>query len=108
MVATVFHIPPVVLICLNLNDPMNLMFQTLTCVTLGICSTHMHRSLYVYANSKEGVVLTPVFASITTNQHIPGVFYPMKSIDRPEIDISQKNHEVAVRDQDVGGFLGAT
>jgi len=50
--ATVAEVPPTVLIALNLNDPLNLMFQLPAMIMLSICATRMYRSLtdFVYGS----------------------------------------------------------
>ncbi|KAF8994554.1 hypothetical protein BDQ17DRAFT_1088963 [Cyathus striatus] len=47
--ATLGEVPCVLLFCLNLNDPMNLLFQTPSLVTMSICATRMYRELAEYA-----------------------------------------------------------
>jgi hypothetical protein len=43
--ASVAEVPPVVFILLDLNDPLNLMFQPSGFVVMSIAATRMHRSL---------------------------------------------------------------
>jgi len=43
--ATVAEVPPAVFIILNLNDPLNLMFQTPALIGMSIAATRMYRSL---------------------------------------------------------------
>jgi len=43
--ATIAEIPPVVFICLDLNDPLNYMFQVPAVITMSIASTRIYRSL---------------------------------------------------------------
>ncbi|KAH9967224.1 hypothetical protein BC827DRAFT_1264088 [Russula dissimulans] len=45
LLATIAHVPPVVFISLNLNGPLNLMFQTPAVITVSIAATRMYRSL---------------------------------------------------------------
>ncbi|KAI0298461.1 hypothetical protein B0F90DRAFT_1818672 [Multifurca ochricompacta] len=45
VLATVGQVPPTVFLFLNLNQPMNLMFQTPALVIMTICSTRLYRSL---------------------------------------------------------------
>jgi len=45
LLATAAEVPPTVLIVLNLNDPLNLMFQLPSVITMSIAATRMHRSL---------------------------------------------------------------
>ncbi|KAH9964913.1 hypothetical protein BC827DRAFT_1265599 [Russula dissimulans] len=45
LLATAAEVPPTVLITLNLNDPLNLMFQQPAMITLSIAATRMYRSL---------------------------------------------------------------
>ncbi|OBZ67866.1 hypothetical protein A0H81_12271 [Grifola frondosa] len=57
-----------VLISLNLNDAMNMLFQTPVSVSMTICSTRMHRSLYEFANSGQVVVDVNLGGSCRTSQ----------------------------------------
>jgi hypothetical protein len=50
LVATIAEIVPVVFICLNLNEPFNLMFQIPSMVTLSIAATRIHRGLVDYTS----------------------------------------------------------
>ncbi|KAF8261249.1 hypothetical protein EI94DRAFT_821028 [Lactarius quietus] len=43
--ATIAEVPPSVFLILNLNGPLNLMFQTPALIVMSIASTRMHRSL---------------------------------------------------------------
>ncbi|KAI0298459.1 hypothetical protein B0F90DRAFT_1669045 [Multifurca ochricompacta] len=45
LVATAAEVTPTVFIALNLNDPLNLMFQTPSLITMSIAATRMYRSL---------------------------------------------------------------
>lgn len=46
--ATIGELPAAIFINLNLNDPLNLMFQYLALLTMEICATRMYRSLANY------------------------------------------------------------
>jgi len=48
--ATITYIPPVVFICLNLNDPLDFMFQYPPMITLSIAATRIYRSLTDYSS----------------------------------------------------------
>jgi len=45
LIATVAEVPPTIFLCLNLNGPLNLMFQFPATITLSIAATRMYRSL---------------------------------------------------------------
>ncbi|KAH9977427.1 hypothetical protein BJV74DRAFT_888483 [Russula compacta] len=49
--ATVAEVTPVVFICLNLNDPLNLVFQVPWMITMTIVATRMYRSLSDFGSS---------------------------------------------------------
>ncbi|OBZ76247.1 hypothetical protein A0H81_02956 [Grifola frondosa] len=51
IIATIFYIPNVVLICLELNAMTNLMFSTPVYVALTICATRMQMSLYEHTST---------------------------------------------------------
>jgi len=51
LLAAVAEVPAAVFICLNLNDPLNLMFQTPAMVTMSIAATRMYRSLIDFSSS---------------------------------------------------------
>jgi len=51
LLATVAEIPPLVLIVLNLNEPLNLICQLPSVITMTIAATRMYRSLADYAFS---------------------------------------------------------
>ncbi|KAI9429017.1 hypothetical protein H4582DRAFT_1089530 [Lactarius indigo] len=50
VLATVGLVPPTVFLFLNLNEPMNLMFQTPALVIMTICATRLYRSLATFGN----------------------------------------------------------
>ncbi|KAN0120502.1 hypothetical protein V8E52_004329 [Russula decolorans] len=52
LLAIVCEIPPTVFICLNLNDPMNWIFETPNGVTMTIAATRMYRSLMDLGSSE--------------------------------------------------------
>lgn len=51
LLATVAEVPPSVLMCLNLNEPMSLIFQTPSMIIMSIAATRMYRSLIDFASS---------------------------------------------------------
>jgi len=55
LLATVVEVPPAILLILDLNDRLNLMFQAPAVVTMTIASTRMHRSLVDSASSSDVV-----------------------------------------------------
>ncbi|KAI0270473.1 hypothetical protein BC834DRAFT_516165 [Gloeopeniophorella convolvens] len=50
LVATVAEATPTVFICLNLNDPMNIMFQVPSLIVMSIAATQMYRQLTDFAS----------------------------------------------------------
>jgi len=52
LLATVSEVPPSVLMCLDLNEPMSLVFQTPSMITMSIAATRMYRSLIDFASSE--------------------------------------------------------
>ncbi|GBE80634.1 hypothetical protein BKA93DRAFT_829063 [Sparassis latifolia] len=79
VIATLFYIPPVALIGLNLNDPMNLMLQTPTYVVMAICATRMHRGLYEFAHSGH------IMATVTQQSR----FVPVNNVEVSSIPLSR-------------------
>jgi len=51
LLATLVQIPPTVFICLDLNDPLDLMFQSPCLITMSIAATRMHRTLVDFLSS---------------------------------------------------------
>jgi hypothetical protein len=51
LLATVSEVTPTVFISLNLNDPLNLMFQTPSLIVMAIAATRMYRSLTDFSTS---------------------------------------------------------
>jgi len=49
--ATVAEVTPAVFVCLNLNGPLDLMFQVPTLIIMSIAATRMHRSLVDFVTS---------------------------------------------------------
>ncbi|OBZ76360.1 hypothetical protein A0H81_02912 [Grifola frondosa] len=56
VVAVLFYIPSVVLFVLDLNAPMNMLFETPLYVAMTISATRMHRGLHEYANPSQFAV----------------------------------------------------
>ncbi|KAI9454251.1 hypothetical protein BJY52DRAFT_766472 [Lactarius psammicola] len=50
LLATVGLVPPTIFLFLNLNEPMNLMFQTPAMVIMTICATRLYRSLVTFGH----------------------------------------------------------
>jgi len=71
VIGTVGVVPPTIFLFLNLNMPMNLMFQTPVLIITTICATRLYRSLVTFGNQTE------VFDSFLTTA-------PMASI-QPEL-----------------------
>jgi len=55
LLATFGHIPPAVLLFLNFNEPMNLMFQPPSLVIMTICVTRFYRSLATFGGHQPAV-----------------------------------------------------
>jgi len=49
-IATVAEVPPAVMIVLDLNGPMDIMFQVPAVVTMSIAATRIHRSLVCFTS----------------------------------------------------------
>ncbi|KAH9977430.1 hypothetical protein BJV74DRAFT_154989 [Russula compacta] len=60
LLATVAEVTPVVFICLNLNDPFNLMFQAPWMITMTIAATRMYRSLSDFGSSDISHQILPI------------------------------------------------
>jgi len=56
LIATVAEVPPAVFLSLNLNDPLDAMFQFPTFITMSIAATRMHRSLADYGSGSSHFV----------------------------------------------------
>jgi len=56
LLATIAGVPPVVFITLNLNVPLNAMFQMPSWITMIIAGTRMHRSLVEFVSGPTQVV----------------------------------------------------
>jgi len=70
--ATLAEVLPTTFLCLNLNDPMNLMFQTLALITMTISATRIYRNLQHYGHAVVGAsYLTDV--QFATNPEISGI-----------------------------------
>lgn len=78
--ATIAEVPIVTLLQLDLNDPMNLIFQPITLTILNIGATRLYRNLAIYATSPErlhpinieGIECPPI-----RPPHDAAVFVPM-------------------------------
>jgi len=53
VLATVGLVPPTIFLFLNLNEPMNIMFQTPALVITTICATRLYRSLVTFGSQTE-------------------------------------------------------
>jgi len=87
--ATAAEVPPVVFIILNLNDPLNVMFQPPSWITMVIAATRMHRSLVDFAHESTHVVSTyksPQDSSllVADSKLTPTVSIPL---DQMEMDV---------------------
>ncbi|KAI0275777.1 hypothetical protein BGY98DRAFT_990556, partial [Russula aff. rugulosa BPL654] len=63
VVAVVAELTPTVFICLNLNEPLNLMFQIPWVITMSIAATRMYRSLSEFISSDISRKSLPTLAS---------------------------------------------
>ncbi|OBZ76866.1 hypothetical protein A0H81_02927 [Grifola frondosa] len=86
LVAIIFYVPLVVLVTLNLNDAMNVLFQMPVCIAMTLCATRMHRGLYEYANT------THVVAEISESTQFNSISYP---VDAPS-NLTTENTTPAV------------
>ncbi|KAN0141814.1 hypothetical protein V8E53_000276 [Lactarius tabidus] len=71
LLATVGLIPPTIFLWLNLNEPMNLMFETPAMVILTISATRLYRSLVTYGHqtvSYDSFLTSAPLASIQPDQ----------------------------------------
>jgi hypothetical protein len=71
LLATVGLIPPTIFLWLNLNEPMNLMFQTPAMVVITISATRLYRSLVTYGHqtvSYDSFLTSAPLASIQPDQ----------------------------------------
>ncbi|KAI0002214.1 hypothetical protein BJV74DRAFT_41381 [Russula compacta] len=57
LIATVAEVPPVVCIGLNLNDQLNVTFQTPALLTMIVAATRMHRSLSNFATGSPNITV---------------------------------------------------
>ncbi|KAI9432740.1 hypothetical protein H4582DRAFT_1089595 [Lactarius indigo] len=65
--ATVGLVPPTIFLFLNLNEPMNIMFQTPAMVIMTICATRLYRSLVTFGNQ------STIFDSFLTSAPLASV-----------------------------------
>ncbi|KAH8978879.1 hypothetical protein EDB86DRAFT_849884 [Lactarius hatsudake] len=65
--ATVGLVPPTIFLFLNLNEPMNIMFQTPAMVVMTICATRLYRSLVTFGNQ------STVFDSFLTSAPLASI-----------------------------------
>ncbi|KAH9984317.1 hypothetical protein BJV74DRAFT_587128 [Russula compacta] len=56
LIATFAEVPPTVFIMLNLNDPLDAMFQPFSVIVMSIAATRMYRSLADFVSGSTGVV----------------------------------------------------
>jgi len=66
LLATIAEVPPVVLMCLNLNDPLNVMFQFPSFIAMSIAGTRMHRALADFGLGSSEMVLESIPRSSRT------------------------------------------
>ncbi|KAI9454250.1 hypothetical protein BJY52DRAFT_1189075 [Lactarius psammicola] len=85
--ATVGQVPPTTFLFLNLNEPMNLMFQTPALVIMTICATRLYRSLAIFGHRPA------VFAPLASIQPSPlGVRFPRSiSGGTPSLSIGSRS-----------------
>ncbi|KAH9964907.1 hypothetical protein BC827DRAFT_1374770 [Russula dissimulans] len=88
ILATIAEVPPTVLLILNLNEPLNLMFQLPAMITLSIAATRMHRSLtdFVFGSTD---IFSPGSLPIHNNRATNGK-------PKPSVPMSHSRIEVAV------------
>jgi hypothetical protein len=73
--ASVAEVPPVVFITLNLNGPLNLMFQLSGVVVMSIAATRMHRSLIDFTGNRSSFDTHPTQSHRDTRRkQTPNIF----------------------------------
>jgi len=81
-VATLAEVPPAVFLILNLNDPLNLMFQTPALIVMSIAATRMYRSLTDFTDSHGSSRSFDTYASqITGPKQIFEVHIPPRPLE---------------------------
>jgi len=84
LLATVAEVPPVVFIVLNLNAPLNIIFQETALLMMAIAGTRMYRSLVDFTSSS-----TDVFTTDLGIRNGGPLVQETKRIDASSIPISQ-------------------
>ncbi|KAN0141803.1 hypothetical protein V8E53_000265 [Lactarius tabidus] len=83
--ATVAEVPPVVFLFLNLNGPLNLMFQTPALIGMTIAATRMYRSLTDF--SKSGPISSSFDTYATQITNTKQIFEVQLPLDRMEVAV---------------------
>ncbi|KAH9061925.1 hypothetical protein EDB87DRAFT_1830722 [Lactarius vividus] len=71
VLATIGLVPPTIFLFLNLNEPMNLMFQTPALVIMTICATRLYRSLATFGRQKAAFDSFLTSAPLASVQALP-------------------------------------
>ncbi|KAH9177944.1 hypothetical protein EDB89DRAFT_1294415 [Lactarius sanguifluus] len=71
LLATVGLVPPTIFLFLNLNEPMNIMFQTPAMVIMTICATRLYRSLVSFGNRSTVFDSFLTSAPLASTQDLP-------------------------------------
>jgi len=80
LLATMVQLPAAVLILLDLNPPLNLMFQTPAMVTLIIAATRMYRALTDFCSPDISQDI-PQTRVVSSTQQMSPRFFPMKRVE---------------------------
>jgi hypothetical protein len=83
--ATVAEVPPVVFLVLNLNGPLNLMFQTPALIGMTIAATRMYRSLTDFSDSGQSRSSFDTYATQITDTK--QIFELQLPLDRMEVAV---------------------
>jgi len=67
LLATAAEVPPVVFIVMNLNDPLNIMFQPPSWIVMTICATRMHRALVDFTSRTSDVTMFTTHENFQNN-----------------------------------------
>jgi len=98
--ATFAEVPPMVFIILNLNDPLNLMFQFPAMMILSIAATRMYRGLADFASRSTDITIgsLPIRDNKAPNMPVrPNSFAPITS-SRIEVAVNTAHEQSLVSD----------
>jgi len=82
--ATIAEVPPVVFMSLNLNDPLNYVFNFPALITMSIAATRIYRSLADFNSSSTNIAIVPpdpiAFATPRTNR-VPAQTITLETVE---------------------------